>query len=99
MTLLLIILKKIFYIYMTDYPYHFYRISDSESNFSLVGISSNLIHYQRIFWLSNLFIGITIFFRNNTNMSFINIFLLFSSLIFYTYSLVGVIYLLKYVKI
>lgn len=91
--------KKIYYIYMTDYPYHFYRISDSESNFGLVGISSNLIHYQRIFWLSNLFIGITIFFRNNTNMSFINIFLLFSSLILYIYSLVGVIYLLKYVKI
>ena len=91
--------KKIYYIYMTDYPYHFYRISDSESNFSLVGISSNLIHYQRIFWLSNLFIGITIFFRNNTNMSFINIFLLFSSLMLYIYSLVGIIYLLKYVKI
>jgi len=94
-----IILKKIYYIYITDYPYHFYRISDSESKFSLLCISCNLIHYQRIFWLSNLFIGITIFFRNNTNMFFINIFLFFSSLILYIYSLVGAIYLLNYIKI
>jgi hypothetical protein len=91
------IIKKLYNVYFTTYPFQLYNYSTRESNFGLIGVSKGLINAQQSFWLANIGTTIFIYNINNTDFFYYNLGLLMWNLFLYTKSINKVLYLIKYV--
>ena len=89
------ILKYIFFVYFTPFPYTIYNISTNQGNMAYAGIGLGLINSQRLFWISNIGTILVIY---NTNL-YIDIMLLSICGFLYNKSLSNVIQLKKYLEI
>lgn len=90
-------IKKILYVYFTNYPYLLYNYSNNYGNLALSGVGLGLIDAQRIFWISNTGMIIYIFSKNFVNLYYINVFICFTCGFLYGISLIKIIKLLKYI--
>jgi hypothetical protein len=92
--------KKLFLVYFTPFPETIYNESNYTSNLAFNGIAKGLQKNKKIFWYTNLFVGLLTwnyiynqpFFINN----YIKIILLLVCIYFYLVSYLQTIYLLKY---
>ena len=91
------LIKKILYVYFTNYPYLLYHKSNNYGNLALSGIGLGLIDSQRMFWISNSGMAIFIFSRNYVNLYHMNIFICLTCGFLYGVSLIKTIKLLKYI--
>jgi hypothetical protein len=90
------IIKKIYKIYFTSFPYYNYNESNRVSNLALYGISYALVLSQHFFWIAN--IGcIYIIYNIRNNNFYYNISVLFCCILLYIVSFIKVISLIKYV--
>jgi hypothetical protein len=92
------IIKKLFIIYFTNYPYQLYYCANRHSNFGLVGVSYSLIYTQQIFWLGNISSIIFIYNLKNIELFYYNMAILIWSLSLYTICLSKSINLIKYIN-
>lgn len=91
-------LKKILYVYFTNYPYLLYNNSNNSGNLALSGVGLGLINSQMMFWISNTGMTFFIFSKNNINLYYINVFICFTCGFLYGVSLIKTIKLLKYIN-
>jgi hypothetical protein len=91
------IIKKLFIIYFTTFPYKLYNFSNKVSNFGLVGISYSLIYAQQNFWIANISSIFFLYNIKNIELFYYNMFILTWCISLYTYSFIKSINLIKYV--
>jgi len=89
-------LKYIFCVYFTPLPYFTYFESIKNGNFAHSGIGLGLIYSQKMFWISNLGMTTIIYYKNNSNLYYINIFFSLIFIFLYVKSLSKIIYLIDY---
>ena len=89
------LIKKLFIIYFTAFPYNYYNYANSKGNFGLAGIGYGLINVQKWFWLLN--IGFIIYIYNLRNINFYyNMIILLCWIYIYIKTINKTLYLIKF---
>lgn len=86
------IIKYIFCVYFTPFPFIIYNMSTANGNMAWAGIGLGLINSHRLFWISNIGLVLVTY---NTNF-YIDVLLLCICGFLYTKSLSNAIHLKKY---
>ena len=89
-------IKNIYYTCFTSFPYYVYEQGNNKGNFGLAGVGLGLIRCNQFFWISNIFMCLIIYFKNNNKLYYFNIFLSLTCSVIYSITFIKSNYLMNF---
>lgn len=89
-------LDILYIIYFTPFPYYLYNSTLNSGNMALNGIGLGLIYYQRLLWISNIGLILSILYSNKVPLYYINYSFFLGCLFLNIISNIKSIYLMRY---